>query len=156
MRCQASIWRWSPFLGICVSKFTGARGWTMYGAKPFSSTLMRRALSASQCASSPSPSEVARPMPVIQTSVDPALGDFVSVIGDGLLREADTFGHDFHMSAQICIREGDVAERERCVAPQFAADADLRRGNGKTRTFMHDAGIDFQRFPGGNKSPHLG
>ena len=32
-------------------------------------------------------------MPVIQTSADPGLEDFVSVMGDGLLRKADAFGH---------------------------------------------------------------
>src|SRR5229473_7309896 len=125
MRCQASIWRWSPFLGICVSRFTGAKGWTTYGAKLFSSTLMRRALSASQCASSPSPSEVARPMPVIQTSTGPELADFVSVMADGLLRKADALGHGFHVPAQIRVGEGDVTERDRRVASQFAADGDL-------------------------------
>src|SRR5260221_3477375 len=98
----------------------------MYGAKPFSSTLTRRALSASQFASSPSPSEVARPMPVIQTSVDPGCEGLVSVMNDGLLRKADALGLGIHVSTQILIREGDVAECDRRVAPQLAADPDLR------------------------------
>src|SRR5262245_31507050 len=59
---------WSPFFGICASKLTGASGCTMYGAKRVSSTLTRLAFSASQCASSPSPSDDTMPMPVIQTS----------------------------------------------------------------------------------------
>src|ERR1700686_1895311 len=123
----------------------------MYGAKPFSSTLMRRALSASQCVSSPSPSEVASPMPVIQTSTD-----FVSVMADQFLRKSDALGHGVHVSAQIGIWEGDVTEGDRGVALQFAADADLRGGDGKTRTFVNDAGIYFQQLTGGDETPHLG
>src|SRR3984957_1798150 len=129
MRCQASIWRWSPFFGICASKFTGASGWTMYGAKVFSSTLTRRSLSAFQFASSPSPSEVARPMPVIQTSADPGFEDFVSVMGRGLLRKADTLGLGIHVYAQIRTGEGDVAEGEGRVAPQLAVYPDLNLGD---------------------------
>src|ERR1700687_3653236 len=128
----------------------------MYGAKPFSSTLMRRALSASQFASSPSPSEVARPMPVIQTSVDPGFEDFVSVMSDGLLRKTDAFGHGTHVSAQIRIREGDMAERDRRVAPQLAADPDPRFGHRITRAFVKDVGVDRQQFPWGNEAAHLG
>src|SRR6266581_2238097 len=108
----------------------------MYGAKPFSSTLTRRALSASQLASSPSPSEVARPMPVIQTSTGPELADFVSVMGDGLLRKADALGHGIHVSAQFRIGEGDVTERDRRVAPQLAVDLNPRFGHCITRPFV--------------------
>ena len=80
-------------------------------------TLTRRALSASQLASSPSPSEVARPMPVIQTSTGPELADLVSVMRDGLLRKADALGHRVHVHAQLRIREGHNTERDRGVAP---------------------------------------
>src|ERR1700730_17204599 len=156
MRCQASIWRWSPFFGICASKFTGASGWTMDGAKVFSSTLTRRSLSAFQFASSPSPSEVARPMPVIQTSADPALEDLVSVMGDQFLRKSDALGHGIHEYAQIRMGEGDMAERDRGVAPELAADADLGGGNGKTRALVNDAGLYLQQLAGADKTPHLG
>src|ERR1700726_1478315 len=108
----------------------------MQGAKPFSSTLMRRALSASQCASRPSPSEVARPMPVIQTSADPGFEDFVSVIGDSPLRKADTLGDGIHVSAQTRIREGNLAEGDRRVAFQLAADPDPGFGYRITRAFV--------------------
>src|ERR1700682_2760640 len=156
MRCQASIWRWSPFFGICASKFTGASGWTMYGAKVFSSTLTRRSLSAFQFASSPSPSEVARPMPVIQTSADPALEDLISVMGDQFLRKSDALGHGVHVYAQIRVGEGDMRERDRGAGSQFAADGYLRGSDGKARTFVNDAGGYFQQLPGADETPHLG
>src|SRR5258706_4749719 len=114
----------------------------MNGAKPFSSTLMRRALSASQFASSPSPSEVARPMPVIQTSVDPGCEGFVSVMSNGLPGKADAFGHRFHVSAQIRIPEGSMAERDGRVALQLAADPYLRFGHRITRALVKDVGVD--------------
>src|ERR1700732_5034593 len=97
-------------------------------------------------------------MPVIQTSAGP--GDFVSVfvsiMGKGLLRKADLFGLGLHVSAQIGIWEWDVAERERRVAPQFAADADLRRGNGKPRAFVNDADVYFEQVARADETPHLG
>src|SRR5882757_4150332 len=104
MRCHASIWRWSPFFGIWASKETGASGWTMYGAKRCSSELTRFWFSASQCASSPSPSEDTMPMPVIQTSfadaLDSVLGSVLgSVMRQRLHREADLFRHRVHVHA---------------------------------------------------------
>src|SRR5882757_9091510 len=108
---------------------------------------MRRALSASQFASNPSPSEVARPMPVIQTSAGPGCEDFVSVMDDGLLRKADALGHGIHVSAQIRIREGDMAEGERRVALQLAVDTDFCFGHRITRALMQDVGVDRQQLP---------
>src|SRR6266446_10913956 len=128
----------------------------MYGAKPLSSTLMRRALSASQFASSPSPSEVARPMPVIQTSVDPGCEGFASVMCNGLLGKADALGHGFHVSAQLRIREGNMAERDGRVALQLAADPYLRFGDRITRALVKHVGVDRQQFPGGHEAAHLG
>src|SRR3954453_22399431 len=117
---------------------------------------MRRALSASQLASSPSPSEVARPMPVIQTSAGPAFEDFVSVMKMSLLRKADTPGHGIHVSAQIRIGEGDVAERDGRVASQLPADLDPCFGQRITRTFVKDVGVDRQQFSGRDEAAHLG
>src|ERR1700722_6899754 len=116
----------------------------MQGAKPFSSTLMRCALSASQWASRPSPSEVARPMPVIQTSAVARPEDVVSVIGDNLLRKADTLSLGIHVSTQIRVREGNVAECECRVELEFAADPDLRFGHRITRAFVKDVGVNRQ------------
>src|SRR5579859_7969592 len=95
-------------------------------------------------------------MPVIQTSADCGLEDFASVMGKGLVWKADAFGHGFHVSAQLWIREGKVAEGDRGVAPQFAADMDLCRGNGKTRALVDDAGVYSQHLAGGNETAHLG
>src|SRR6266550_9625840 len=128
----------------------------MYGAKPFSSTLMRRALSASQFASSPSPSEVARPMPVIQTSVDPGAECFTSVMSNGLLGKADALGHGFHVSAQIRIREGNMAERDGRVALKLAADTYLGLGHRITRALVQDVGVDRQYFSRRHKAAHFG
>src|SRR3954447_22450946 len=100
----------------------GAQGWTTYGANRCSSTLTRCALSASQCASRPSPSEVAMPMPVIQTSTG-AVFDFGSLMRHGLLRKTDALRLGIHISAQIGIRKRDVTEGDRRVAPRPAPDA---------------------------------
>src|SRR5436305_1619548 len=99
----------------------GAQGWTMYGAKRCSSTLMLRAFSASQCASRPSPSEVAIPIPVIQTSVGPGFDDFGSAMRHCLCGKADAFGHRVHMSAQGGIGKRNMTEGERCIAPWSTA-----------------------------------
>src|ERR1700722_20171995 len=128
----------------------------MWGGKPFSSTLMRRSLSASQFASSPSPSEVARPMPVIQTSADPGFEDFVSVMGRGLLRKADTLGLGIHVYAQIRTGEGDVAEGEGRVASQLAVDPDLGLGDRVAGAVVNQAGMDRQQFSRRDEAAHLG
>src|SRR5882757_5709106 len=108
----------------------------MYGAKRASSTLTRCALSASQCASSPSPSDVAIPMPVIQTSAGGEFDGFGSVMRHRLFGKADALGHGVHVYAQVRMREGNVSHRECRVAPRFAADADLSLRDRKTRTFV--------------------
>src|SRR5271167_211539 len=95
-------------------------------------------------------------MPVIQTSVDPGFDDFVSVMGDGLLRKADTLGHGFHVSAQFRIRKRDVRKRYRRAAPQVTVDPDLRRSDCKTRTFVDDARIYLEQFSRTDETPHLG
>ena len=95
-------------------------------------------------------------MPVIQTSVDPGCEGFASVMSDGLLWKADALGHGIHVSAQIRIREGNVAERDRRVALQLAADPYLRFGHRITRAFVKDVGVDRQQFPGGHEAAHLG
>src|SRR5437868_6509572 len=117
---------------------------------------MRRALSASQWASGPSPSEVARPMPVIQTSVDPGFGDFVSVIGNRLLRKANALGHGVHMHAQIRMREGNYPKRQGGVAPDLAGNARLGGGNGIAGAFVNDARLYREQFAGTDEAPHLG
>src|SRR3954470_3836451 len=107
----------------------------MWGAKRLSSMLMRFALSASQCASSPSPSEDTMPMPVIQTS-------FRSVMRYCLQRKGDLAGHRIHMHAQVGMGERDMAEGQVSAAFKFGADAHLCRGDGKARSFMLDLGTD--------------
>src|SRR6266481_2644289 len=121
----------------------------MYGAKRLSSILTRFALSASQCASSPSPSEDTMPIPVIQTS-------FGSAMHNRLQREADLCGHRVHMHAQGRVGEGDMAEGEVGAALQLGADARLCRGDGKTRAFVLDLRFDRQQLAGTNETPHLG
>src|SRR5664280_2836408 len=118
--------------------------------------LIRRALSASQCASSPSPREDTMPMPVIQASFAPEFDEFGSVMRNCLLRKTDLIGHRVHETAQVGVREGNVAERQRRAALHFAADTDLGGSNGKTRTFVHDIRVYSQQLARSDKAPHLG
>src|SRR5207302_1833085 len=108
----------------------------MYGAKRLSSTLMRLAFSASQWASSPSPSEETMPMPVIQTSF--AGGDLDSVMRHRLQREADFGGHRVHVNPKGRVGEGGQAEGYFRAALQFLADAALCLGDRKAGAFMLD------------------
>src|SRR5665213_3412124 len=110
--------------------------------------LTRRALSASQCASSPSPSEVARPMPVIQTSTGAECdglvlamsvsGILVSAMGHQFCWKSDAPGFRIHVHAQIRTGERDMAEGEGRVRPQLAADPDLGFSHGIARAFMEN------------------
>src|ERR1043166_8852697 len=115
---------------------------------------MRCALSASQCASRPSPSEVAMPMPVIQTSMGSAFG-LGSVMRQGLLREADTPCLGIHMNAQIGIRKRNMTERDRRVASRPAVNADFCFGDRETRAFMNHARLDCQQFARRDETAHL-
>src|SRR5882672_2554095 len=117
---------------------------------------MRRALSASQFVSSPSPSEVARPMPVIQTSTGPEFDDVISVMSHQFLRKSDALGHRVHVSAQIGVWERDMREGDRRAASQLAADTDLGGGHGESGAFVNDAGIDPEQFAGADETAHLG
>src|SRR6186713_1255106 len=110
--------------------------------------------SASQCASSPSPSEETMPMPVIQTSL--AAGDFCSVMRYRLQWEADLVGLRVHMHAERRVGEGDKAEGEFSAALQLLADASLDLGDGKTGTFVLELGLDRQQLTGTDETPHLG
>src|SRR3954466_4364063 len=154
MRCHASIWRWSPFFGIWASNETGASGCTTYGANRLSSTLIFFSFSASQCASSPSPSEETMPMPVIQTSLAPA--DLCSVMRYRLQWEADLVGLRVHVHAQGRVREGGKAEGEFSAALQLLADAYLGLGDGKAGAFVLELRIDRQQLTGTDVTPHLG
>src|SRR3569623_776782 len=127
----------------------------MWGAKLFSSTLICRWFSASQCASRPSPSDVASPMPVIQASIGAGCDD-VSAMSNHLLGKPDTLGHDLHVPAQIRVWEGGDAERDCRIAPRLAADADFGLGDGVTGAFVNDTCLDAQKFAGSHKSSHLG
>src|SRR6185503_19247462 len=106
--------------------------------------LMVLAFSASQCASSPSPSEETMPMPVIQTSFAPA--DLDSVMRYRLQWEADLVGHRIHVHAQGRVGEGGKAEGEFSAASQLLADAYFCLRDGKTRAFVLELRIDRQQL----------
>src|SRR3954467_5849254 len=110
--------------------------------------------SASQCASSPSPSEETMPMPVIQTSF--AAGDLDSVMRYRLQWEADLVGPRVHVHAQGRVGEGGEAEGEFGAALQFLADTDFGLGDGKAGTFMLELRLDRQQLAGADVTPHLG
>src|SRR5258708_31470536 len=110
---------------------------------------MRRPLRASQCASSPSPSEDTIPMPVIQAS-------FGSVMRHRLQWKAELVGQRVHVHPEVGIREGDMAEGQLRAALQLGANVDLRRGDRKTRAFMFDLCVDRQQLSRADETPHLG
>src|SRR5438045_4165253 len=106
--------------------------------------LMRPAFSASQCESSPSPSEDTMPMPVIQTSF---AGDgLVSVMRQRLKWEADLVGHRVHEYAQGRVWERGKAEGYFSAALQLLADAALCFRDRKAGTFVLDFGLDRQQL----------
>src|SRR5882762_5478600 len=107
---------------------------------------MRRALSASQCASSPSPSDDTMPIPVIQTS-------FGSVMRHSLMWKADLVGHCVHVDAQRRVGEGDMAEGEVGTAHEVFADPRLCRRDGETRAFVLDLRFDRQQLAGTDEPP---
>src|ERR1700676_3011831 len=115
---------------------------------------MRLALSASQCASSPSPSEDTMPVPVIQTSLAP--GDFGSVMRHRLQREADLVGHRVHVHAKGGVGEGGKAKGYFGAALQLLADAGFRLRDRKTGPFVLDLRFDRQQLTGTDETPHLG
>src|ERR1700712_160598 len=95
-------------------------------------------------------------MPVIQTSAGGEFGDFGSAMTHRLYRKTNALGLSVHVAAQIRMREGNVSECECRVAPRFPADADLRLGDSKTRTFVNYGGLDFQQLAGRDEAAHLG
>src|SRR5258708_7014694 len=115
---------------------------------------MRLALSASQCASSPSPSEDTMPMPVIQTSLAPA--DFGSVMRHRLQREADLAGHRVHVHAKGGVGEGGKAKGYFSAALQILAYVALCLRDRKAGTFVLDLRIDRQQLTGTDETSHLG
>src|SRR5688500_372910 len=115
---------------------------------------MRFWFSASQCASSPSPSEDTMPMPVIQTSL--AAGAVGSVMLQHLHGEPDLFGHRVHVDTKGRVGEWGKAEGYFSAALQFLADAALGLGDRKAGTFVLDLGFDRQQLTGTDETPHLG
>src|SRR5882672_6182877 len=114
---------------------------------------MRFWFSASQCASSPSPSEDTMPIPVIQTSL--AVDTLGSVI-QHLQRETDLVGHRVHVHAKGRVGERGKAEGYFSAALQFLADAALSLRDGKAGTLVLDLGFDRQQLAGTDEAPHLG
>src|SRR5665213_3264469 len=118
MRCQASIWRWSPFLGICASKLMAASGCTTKGANIVVSAAGWPAISFCQCACGPSPRQEMMPMPVIQASR-------ASAIGTGLEAKSDPDRVFAHLHFHFCIGEIEHAHRQGGIADFFAVAENL-------------------------------
>src|ERR1700726_2113583 len=118
MRCQASIWRWSPFLGICLSRSSAAIGWMTKGAQVTASAGPGAALRPCQCACGPSPRLETMPTPVIQASR--AVSAAVSPIGQRLHREGERGRGLFHVLAEFLVREFNDTERDFSVASELA------------------------------------
>src|SRR5581483_3414165 len=122
MRCQGSIWRWSPFFGICRSSSSGTIRCTMYGAKDVASAAGGAAFSPCQCASIPSPRQETRPMPVIRLSR-------ASDMRQGLHRKGDFGGELFHVGPKVRIGEFDDTEGELRAGDELALVTDLGLGH---------------------------
>src|SRR5947207_14228132 len=121
MRCQVSIWRWSPFLGICLSKSTVTARCTTYGANDVVSAV-DGSLRRCQWASRLSPRQVRRPMPVIHTSRGSAMGK--------RLHGKLDFGRDLlHAGAERRIREFNKPECQFRVADPLALALDVCLGH---------------------------
>src|SRR5580693_8744680 len=114
MRCQASIWRWSPFLGICLSRSSAAIGWMTKGAQVTASAGPGAALRACQCACGPSPRLDTMPTPVIQVSAA------VSTIGRQFHREGERGRGLLHVVAEFLVRKFNDTERDLGVAAELA------------------------------------
>src|SRR5258708_3491387 len=119
MRCHGSIWRWSPFFGICKSKLSGASEWTIRGAKLVRFGCGRPEFSASQWASGPSPRHDTMPMPVIQAS------RVASAIDGRLKRQSDAGCGFFHGGAEAGVAERHEPEGDVGAADQLAVGHDF-------------------------------
>src|SRR3954447_21162471 len=115
---------------------------------------MRFWFTASQCASSPSPSEDTMPMPVIQTSF--AGEGWGSVMRQRLHGETDLVGHRIHVHAKRGIGEGGKSERNLGAALQFLADASFGLGDRKAGAFVFERRLDRQQLARADKAAHLG
>src|ERR1700720_1699114 len=117
MRCHGSICRWSPFLGICLSKSTGPIGCTTYGAIAFASAPGLPSISRCQWASGPSPSEERMPMPVIQAS------RARSAMARDLERKRELARPRLHVGAELGVGERHGAEPDLRLAHRLAVGA---------------------------------
>src|SRR5947209_17262322 len=147
MRCQVSIWRWSPRFGICLSKSSVTARCTTYGAYDVVSAVEGWE-SPCQCASSVSPRHVTRPTPVIQTSR-------ASAMGDGLHGERDFFCDLFHRGTKRWVRKFDETERKLGVAHRLSRALDLRLGDREAGTVMHQLGRNVENLSGHHERPQL-
>src|SRR5665213_2073856 len=150
MRCQASICRWSPFFGICVSKLIGAIGCTTKGAKVAVSATGCAAISFFQCASGPSPKLETMPMPVIQASRG------ASAIGGCFRVQPESDGCFAHIGRHRRIGEIENAESDGRVADRLAGPFDFRVCDGKTGTVVHELRGDRKTLSGFDEGAQFG
>src|ERR1043166_4574331 len=140
MRCHSSIWRWSPRLGICLSKSTGPSGWITKGAIVWSSAAGFASISLCQCASGPSPRQGRMPMPVIQASRLPS----------AMARNFEWVGKltrpGFDVRAELRVWERHRAEADLGFAHRFAVAGEPRFGDGEAGALVHQAGLARESF----------
>src|SRR6185503_11589847 len=151
MRCQSSIWRWSPFFGICASKFSGASGCTTKGANVVASAPGCDAMNFCQCASAPSPRQETMPIPVIQASRG------ASAIRQRLAaRQADRLGALAHLDRESRIGKFGHAERDGGVANGLAVAGDARLGHCVAGAFVHHFCFGDEFLSGTDEGAQLG
>src|SRR5262245_17889842 len=149
MRCQGSICRWSPFLGICSSKFTGPSRCTTNGAKVSASWLGGPETSLPHVASIPSPREESSPTPVMTTSRR-------SVTEKLLERKLERSGHVQHGLPKRRGRVWDDPIGQPRAAHHLALAPSLTLGHGKARPVMDDMAVEFQPMSGKHRLAELG
>src|SRR5262249_14281421 len=144
-----SICRWSPFLGICSSKFTEPSRCTMNGAKASASWLGGPETSLSHVASTPSPSEESSPPPVLTTSRR-------SVTEELRQPELVRAGKVQHVLRKGTGRVGDDPIGQPGAAHQLALAPSLTLGHREARPVMDDMAVELQLISGEHRLSELG
>ena len=152
MRCHASICRWSPFFGICGVEVERRERMHDVGRKALVIDVDAPGLSASQCASSPSPSEETMPMPVIQTS------DLRWAHCADRLQRAS---RSCLAIASMCMRKASFGNGARLKVSQRCTSGPCRRGpfslgDRKAGALVLELGLERQHLDRADEAAHLG
>src|SRR5262249_49058865 len=138
MRCHSSIWRWSPRLGLCLSKSIGPARCTTYGPIVFVCVPGVPSISRCHCAARPSPRQERMPMPVIQA--------WRSAMARDRERKGELARPGFDVRAELIVGERRRAEPDLGLAYRLALAGEPRLGDGETRALVHEGGFARERL----------